>query len=197
MGGHVAVVFAAGGSTRLGTPKQLLVRDGETLVHRAARLACGSGATRVLVVTGCGADDITDALRGLPVACVHNARWADGLATSVRTAAAALADDAGACLLLGCDQPALAAAHLAALLDAARAADGIAVSAYAGTTGVPVVVPVALLRAASPTGDHGLRDVLRGAGANVARVVDEDLAFDVDTPAQRDAAIARGWLDAP
>ena len=36
---HVAVVLAAGGSTRLGRPKQLLTRDGETLVHRAARLA--------------------------------------------------------------------------------------------------------------------------------------------------------------
>ena len=36
---HVAVVLAAGGSTRLGRPKQLLTRDGEALVHRAARLA--------------------------------------------------------------------------------------------------------------------------------------------------------------
>ena len=49
---HAAVVLAAGGSTRLGRPKQLLTRDGETLVHRAARLAIATGATRVLVVTG-------------------------------------------------------------------------------------------------------------------------------------------------
>ena len=38
-GAHAAIVLAAGGSLRLGRPKQLLVRDGETLIHRAVRLA--------------------------------------------------------------------------------------------------------------------------------------------------------------
>ena len=41
---HAAVVLAAGASTRLGRPKQLLRRDGETLLHRMVRLAAGTGS---------------------------------------------------------------------------------------------------------------------------------------------------------
>ena len=86
----VAVVLAAGGSTRLGRPKQLLTREGETLVHRAARLALASGASRVLVVVGAKADDVARAVSDLTVECVVNAQWRTGLAGSVRIAAEAL-----------------------------------------------------------------------------------------------------------
>mgnify|MGYP006198170919 CR=1 FL=1 len=101
----VAVVLAAGGSTRLGRPKQLLTRDGETLVHRAARLAVASGAARVRVIVGAHADDVVAAVRDLPVECLVNPRWNEGLAGSVRVAVNALAAHDRATLLLTCDQP--------------------------------------------------------------------------------------------
>ena len=47
---HDAVVLAAGGSRRLGQPKQLLTRDGETLVHRGVRLAMETAPRRLLVI---------------------------------------------------------------------------------------------------------------------------------------------------
>ena len=117
---HAAVVLAAGGSTRLGRPKQLLTRDGETLVHRAARLALESGAARVLVVVGAHADEVRAAVAALPVECLANPAWSSGMASSLRLAAEALASHDGATLLLVCDQPALEVAHLHALREAAQ-----------------------------------------------------------------------------
>ena len=194
---HAAVVLAAGGSTRLGRPKQLLTRDGETLVHRAARLALASGASRVLVVVGAYEAEIRAAVRDLPVTCLVNARWREGLAGSVRVAADSLAMHAYATLLLTCDQPALDIAHLQALLEASRRApSGSAATRFGDRVGIPAVVAPMLLRAAlAGQGDRGLRDVLNAVGAGVIARDAPDLGVDIDTPDDVAAAVSRGWLD--
>ncbi|WP_235577921.1 nucleotidyltransferase family protein [Pseudoxanthomonas sp. Root630] len=193
----VAVVLAAGGSTRLGRPKQLLTRDGETLVHRAARLALAAGASRVLVIVGAQADDVVAAVRDLPVEYVVNARWREGLAGSVRVAVDALAPHDHATLLMTCDQPALDAAHLWALREASRrATSGSAATRFGDRVGVPAVVAPTMLRAAlAAQGDRGLRDALNAAGADVIACDAPDLGVDIDTPEDLAAAVARGWLD--
>ena len=193
----VAVVLAAGGSTRLGRPKQLLTRDGETLVHRAVRLALASGASRVLVIVGACAGDVVAAVRDLPVECVVNARWSEGLAGSVRVAVDALAPHDHPTLLLTCDQPALDVAHLQALGDASRRApSGSAATRFGDRVGVPAVVAPTMLRTAlAVQGDRGLRDALNAAGAGVIACDAPDLGVDIDTPEDLAAAVARGWLD--
>ncbi len=195
---HAAVVLAAGGSTRLRRPKQLLTRDGETLVHRAARLALASGAARVLVIVGAHADALREAVRDLPVECHDNAAWASGLGSSVGVAAAALAAHDGPTLLLVCDQPALDEAHLRVLLDAAcGSASACAATRLDLRLGIPVVVsPHVLRRAGALQGDRGLRDLLNADGAVVAACEAPDLAFDIDTQGDIATAVARGWLDA-
>jgi molybdenum cofactor cytidylyltransferase len=196
---HAAVVLAAGGSTRLGRPKQLLTREGETLVHRAARLAIATGATRVLVVVGAHAKDVAAAVSDLPVECLINARWSEGLAGSVRVAAEVLATHGHATLLLTCDQPALDAVHLHALLEASRRApSGSAATRLGDRVGIPAVVAPSILRAAlAVQGDRGLRDVLNAADAGVIGCDAPDLGVDIDTPEDVVAAVSRGWLDRP
>ena len=196
---HVAVVLAAGGSTRLGRPKQLLTRDGEALVHRAARLALASGAARVRVIVGAHADDVVAAVRDLPVECLVNPRWNEGLAGSVRVAVDALAAHDHATLLLTCDQPALDLVHVQVLLAAARAApSGSAATRFGDRVGVPAVVAPAVLRAARTVqGDRGLRDVLNATGAGVIACDAPDLGVDIDAPEDVAEAVSRGWLDAP
>lgn len=199
MNPHAAIVLAAGGSRRLGRPKQLLTRDGETLVHRAVRLAATTQPQRILLVTGAHAPDIAAACADLPVQIVDNPAWRQGMGSSLRAAAQALSLDAGlrACLLLACDQPALQAAHLHALLAAAqRSRAQCAVTDYGEACGIPAVVTMALL-AHAPEGDRGLRAVLAALPADdVARVYNSQLALDVDTAEDLRAAIAGGWVDA-
>lgn len=196
--GHVAVVLAAGGSRRLGRPKQLLARDGETLVHRAARLALETSPRRLLVVVGAHRDRVAAALSDLGCEIVPNPAWEQGLAASLRAAAVALAGNGGAVLVAGCDQPALKAAHLQALLaGAAGAASGCAATRHGDAPGIPAVVPQKLLsEARSLASDRGLGPRLRALPRGDIALLDApELALDIDTEDDLRAAIARGWLD--
>ena len=79
-----AIVLAAGNSSRLGEPKQLLQHQGETLIRQAARAALNSGCKPVCVVIGAVVDQIENALADLEVRLVRNAQWARGLGTSIQ-----------------------------------------------------------------------------------------------------------------
>lgn len=195
--GHAAVVLAAGGSARLGRPKQLLTRAGETLVHRAVRLAAATRPTRLLVVAGARHPTIAAAVADLDCEVVWNADWANGLSSSLRCAAQALHDHHGPVLLLGCDQPALAAEHLQRLLQlAARRASGCAATVHGAGVGSPAVVTAAVLRGAELAGDHGLGRHLNALpGGAVSRMDAPELQFDINTEADVLLAIERGWLD--
>ena len=70
---HAALVLAAGAARRLGRSKQLLTRDGEPLVRRAARIALQTAPRRCVVVVGADADLVMEALRGLDVEIVRHA----------------------------------------------------------------------------------------------------------------------------
>lgn len=198
MNPHAAIVLAAGGSQRLGRPKQLLTRDGETLVHRAVRLAATTQPRCILLVTGAHAPDMAAACADLPVQIVDNPAWRQGMGSSLRAAAQVVSSVPGtrACLLLACDQPALRAAHLQALLAAAQRSHArCAVTDFGEACGIPAVVTLALL-AQAPEGDRGLRAVLGALPADeVARVSNAELALDVDTAEDLRMAIARGWID--
>jgi CTP:molybdopterin cytidylyltransferase MocA len=179
---HGVVLLAAGRSRRLGVPKQLLEISGEPLVRRAARLALATAPLDAVVVTGEHAKSVEEAIRGLAVRCVHAEDSAEGMG---RTLAAGLrhldALCAGALVVL-CDQPALTAEHLARLVEAWEAAPALAsASGYAGTVGVPAVLPRTWFpRLMGARGDRGARDLLRENAGEVRVVPDERLAQDVD-----------------
>ena len=85
-----AVVLAAGASSRLGQPKQLLLdMYGELLVHKVARDAFEAGCRPVCVVVGAHATGVRDAVSDLDVLVVDNAHWSEGLSTSIRCGVAA------------------------------------------------------------------------------------------------------------
>lgn len=114
---HVAVLLAAGGSTRLGQAKQMLTRDGEALVRRAARLLLATAPRELVVVLGARHEEVGAALAGLPHRAVLNPDWRRGIASSLQAAAAALAGAGDSPVLVAlCDQPALEATHLERLL---------------------------------------------------------------------------------
>ena len=198
MSGHAAVLLAAGGSRRLGRPKQLLTRDGEALVRRVARFAIATAPQRMLVVLGADHARIAPVLAALACEIVVNAAWERGLAGSIAAAHAALRDHAGAVLLSACDQPALAIAHFDALLHGAAQSDaGCAATAYGDALGVPAVVPVAMLAPGDGlAGDRGLGARLRALPEGACfPLYAPELAFDLDTEDDVRDAIARGWLD--
>jgi molybdenum cofactor cytidylyltransferase len=195
---HVAIVLAAGGSLRLGRAKQLLTRDGETLVHRAVRLTRETYPARLLVVVGARQDDVIEALGDLKCDVVVNAAWPQGLSSSLHSASLALGHHFGPLLLVGCDQPALTLDHLQRLISAAATSDrGYAATELGGRLGSPAVIPGGVLRYVERLrGDHGLAIRLNELPAShVVRVPAPDLGFDIDDQADLCRAIERGWVD--
>jgi len=187
-----AVVLAAGGSKRLGQPKQLLRLAGETLVHRAARAALEAGCVPVLVVTGGTGAAVARAVADLAVACVPNPAWQEGMAASIRAGvekAHGLDPLPTALLILLADQLAVDAACLRALLDAHRERPEQRVAcAYAATPGVPALFPAADWgRLLALRGDRGAQALLAEDPGRLLHVPLPGGERDVDHPEDAEA----------
>jgi len=99
------IVLAAGGSSRLGQPKQLLDWQGKPLVWHAACKALNSGLSPVIVATGSHAAEVEAALQGLPVIIARNPDWQAGQSTSVVCGVSKLPPETGSVIFLLADQP--------------------------------------------------------------------------------------------
>jgi molybdenum cofactor cytidylyltransferase len=172
-----AVVLAAGASTRLGEPKQLVVLDGETLLERSVRIAGEAGCSPVIVVLGANYAHVLDKslLRGAER--VINEDWTEGMGSSIRVGVQALvmmSKDVDGAVLMTCDQPAVTAQHLHLIV----ARDELKASRYAGRNGIPAYFPAEYFgRLVTLRGDVGARDLLIDAQFEVLA----DGELDVDT----------------
>jgi molybdenum cofactor cytidylyltransferase len=195
-----AVVLAAGGSTRMGSPKQLLPVNGESLIRRAAKTALASRCAAAFVVVGAHASAVTRQLHGLGLVVVRNPRWRDGLGSSIgvgvgEVAAAHPAFDAALITLV--DQPAVTSALLDRLLRAAEAAPaGLVACEYAGTVGVPALFAACHFNALRALkGDRGGKALLSAHADAVVRIPFGPAAIDIDTPEDYRRALMNvsGW----
>ncbi|MGC1782027.1 MAG: nucleotidyltransferase family protein [Acidobacteriaceae bacterium] len=185
-----AVILAAGGSMRLGQPKQLLrlrQLDKETLLDRAVTLAAEAGADPIFVVLGANADEIERGCLLEHCTVLRNADWAEGMASSLRLGISAIAEqfpNASGALLMVCDQPALSREHLRRLLDMhGSEPESVAASRYAGRPGVPAIVPRALFpRLLTLTGDRGARAIFDHAGLRINETEFPGGEWDIDSP---------------
>lgn len=182
-----AVVLAAGGSARMGHPKQLIVHEGQPLVARAATAALEAGADPVIVVLGAHAAEIQAALTRLAgLTSVVNPAWESGLASSLATGLrVALQDDScDGVLVTLADQPLIDAAILRRLLASFHGGARLVASGYEGMPGVPALfgrehVPELL----SLTGDAGAGPWLRKNLSELTIIPLDAAVLDLDTPA--------------
>ena len=186
--GVSAVILAAGGSTRLGQPKQLLRLKGsdETLLERAARLAEEAGAGPIFVVLGADAEAIQRAVDLSNCVVLLNPEWREGMASSLRVGIGAVMEQAPAAsgaLLMVCDQPALTAEHICKLLASHQSEPEIlAASRYAGRAGVPVVTPRVVFPALlTLTGDQGAQAIFGRSGLRIKEIEFAGGEWDIDT----------------
>jgi CTP:molybdopterin cytidylyltransferase MocA len=179
---HSAVLLAAGGSRRLGRPKQLLEIDGIPLIRRAALAALATGPRQLLVTLGAEVDGCRAALAGLVVDFHIVEDWAAGMGVTLASAVCALRQPVDGVLVVGIDQPALGAAHLTALVAHWRADPArVVASGYAGTVGTPTLFPASwMARLATLTGDQGARALLRDSAAEPEIFLAPELAIDID-----------------
>jgi len=181
------VVLAAGGSSRLGSPKQLAPLGDRTLLLHAADCCVAGGCEPVLVVLGASLEKIQPTLHGHPAKVVVNKDWREGIASSIRAGISALPEETAAVVLATCDQPRLTPDVVRRLIAGFDGAPrGMVACEYASTVGVPALFGRGrfeeLLRL---RGDSGARQLLRRDPDSVLRVRWPGGAFDVDRPSDR------------
>lgn len=177
-----ALVLAAGGAARFGSPKQLATLAGRSLLQRAVEQAQSVCPEQVIVVLGANAQALEP--HAAPATVVHNSNWQRGMASSLGTGIAAVPATADAVLVMLCDQPAVASSQYQALLDSWRRQPHCAVAArYANIVGVPAIFPRRLFkRLRTLQGDSGARSVLQADAGAVVPVDMPQAALDVDLP---------------
>ena len=169
-----AIILAAGASTRLGSPKQLVVFAGERLLERAIRIAREAGCSPIVVVLGAAAEEMQRRCTLDDVVIVLNDLWPQGMGSSLRAGIAAVLR-AESAIVMTCDMPSVTSAHLRALI----AQGDLTASRYAGRNGVPAFFPAsAFPDLLAANGDEGARHILRNAPSIPLRGGE----LDVDTP---------------
>jgi molybdenum cofactor cytidylyltransferase len=183
----MAIVLAAGTSTRFGSPKLLAPLAGRPLLQHPLDSLAAAGVHDVAVVLGDEHAAIETAIAWRSERRVINERPADGLSSSLRVGLDAAAEDASveAVLVVLGDQPALRPEAIRRVVEAAEASPALFVRARHGMDGAPNPVLVrraAWAMAAGLAGDRGLGPLLAERPELALDVAVEGASPDVDTP---------------
>lgn len=185
-----AIIAAAGRSTRMGQPKQLLPWGNRTILETVAANLAVAGATPVICVVGHRADEMTAAMRDGPAEVIVNPDYRQGeMLSSYQAGVRYLTSNGdtfvGTLLALG-DQPHVPVSVLQAVLAQARQTpDSIVMPRFEGRRGHPFYFPHRLWPDLLKLGpDDTLRKIVRGAGDAIEYVEVETNAIlrDIDTP---------------
>lgn len=181
------IVLAAGASTRLGYPKQLLCIGGECLLHRTVRLALEAGCAPLIAVLGYQAERMTSELAGLNVHCTVNTEWRAGMGSSLRCGIREVLrqnDSTGNVMVLVCDQVRLSCGLLSQLLERHKLSKSpITAARYAGRLGTPAIFSRALFGDLMELdGDRGARRLIEQQQDKAAWIDFPEGIEDVDTP---------------
>src|SRR5262245_29754851 len=180
---HV-LVLAAGASTRLGQPKQLVKLGGRPALHIVVSNAVSVAGHAVTVVVGAHAREMTHLLAHSPASVIVNRNWEEGMGSSLRFGVAALPPACEAVLVLLGDQVAVTADDLRRLASAWKGEEGlIATSVYEQRVGVPAIFPrLCFSELAEIRGDRGARSVIEPHSLRLIRVPMASAAIDLDSP---------------
>jgi molybdenum cofactor cytidylyltransferase len=182
------LILAAGASSRMGSPKQLLPWKNQPLIRYLAAQALALPCRPVVVVTGAGAGKVDAALQGMEVEVVFNHKWASGMGYSLAFGIEALEKlnpiTVGVMIILS-DQPLVEANYLKQLRNLFFENNGrvIAASKYGLVLGPPLIFGREFFEELkSLQGDRGAKDLLRKYHAQVKAIEFPDGALDWDTP---------------
>lgn len=179
-----AIILAAGSSSRMGNPKQLLEWHNRPLLSHAITNTREIFHDRVIVVLGAHAELIQTSIDLGDVTSIVNSQWQEGMASSIRVGIKALPASATAALIMLCDQPLINAEHIQNLLSGwQQAPTYIVVSEYHQSVGVPVVFPAEFFTdLLALKGDRGAKPLLLNFKDRLLKISLPEAAVDIDKP---------------
>lgn len=182
------IILAAGNSSRLGRPKQLLSYNGKSLICNIVDVALVVNSAQVLVVTGSFADEVSQELQGKKVELVFNEHWADGMGSGISLGLHKLINlepEIQNVIIAVCDQPFVTSDFLSNLLSLKnKSKKTIVSSAYAGTYGTPVLFDRTHFQALlNLKGTEGANKLIKQLKEDMISVPFEKGSLDIDTEA--------------
>lgn len=179
-----ALILAAGASTRMGRPKQLLEWRNQTLLTHSIQCAQSILNERIIVVLGAQNESIQQTLHPDEITLVINPDWQEGMASSIRAGIQALPNSASAVLIMLCDQPLIETEHIQHLLTSwLSSPTNIIASQYHQSVGVPALFPAeffVLLQ--SLQGDKGAKALLNYFEERLIKIPMPEAELDIDNP---------------
>ena len=137
------IILAAGGSSRLGRPKQQLPFKTSTLLQHASHVALDSDCKPVVVVLGASAEESKKDLENVPVEIMVNDLWQEGMSSSIKVGLSRLLEispDTDGVILMVCDQPYVTPHLIRKMIKAwLQSGKGILACTYSGTMGTPAL----------------------------------------------------------
>ena len=180
------VILAAGSSSRLGRPKQLLEFNGKSLLQHSIDEATNSNASAVIVVFGANADSISKEVDKKKAQIVRNSEWEEGMASSVRNGLSTLqkiSPSTDAVIFMVCDQPYVTASLINDLINKQKeTGKAIVTSSYGEAIGPPALFHESLFNELMRLkGDAGARKIIQQHSDEVATVLFTKGKIDIDT----------------
>lgn len=183
------VILAAGASTRMGTPKQLLRYQERSLLRHTVEVAIASVCQPIVVVLGAYAQLIQPEISQLPVQIVENLQWNKGMSSSIEVGIQALKTshpEVEAVILTLCDQPFISTEIIDRLaLTYHSTNQPIIACEYAETLGVPALFSDRLFsELMTLNGSEGAKQIIKKHSQEVFSISFPEGATDIDTPTE-------------
>lgn len=179
------IILAAGNSSRLGKPKQLLVYQGQPLIQHITDEANNAKLDPVMIVTGANALKVSTAVTGHSAELVYNEHWQEGMGTGIAAGISKLQSNAEVknVIIAVCDQPFISAELFQRLIEkSAETGKGIIACAYANTIGTPVLFAKPYFDALEQLdGPGGAKKLLALYQEDVATISFPEGSIDIDT----------------
>jgi molybdenum cofactor cytidylyltransferase len=180
------VILAAGSSSRLGEPKQLVKHDGKNLLQTTIDAAVNSDAAPVIVVLGANAEQVSGEINKSNVHIAINSDWEEGMASSVRIGLNELlfiSPSIEAVILMVCDQPYISTDLVNQLInEQKKTGKPIVTCNYGASTGPPALFDRSLfIELMQLKGDIGARKIIRHHSNEIATISFAKGKIDIDT----------------
>jgi len=180
------IILAAGQSSRLGQPKQLLKYQGETLLQHAIDTAKQSSAKAIIIVLGSGIEQILNTINTAGLHIIKNDDWQSGMASSISYGIKSVQGTdpvPDAVILMTCDQPFVSPGLLNELIAKQKETGKLIIaSQYDDTIGIPALFHKSLFeRLTALKGDSGAKKLIHQNKDDVVTIPFPEGGIDIDT----------------
>lgn len=180
------IILAAGKSSRLGSPKQLLEYKGKNLLQHSIDTALGSHASPLVLVLGSESDEIKKQLNKDRISIIENPDWESGMASSIRCGIQKILTDfneTDAVIIMVCDQPYVSSELLNQLIITHQTSGkNIIASRYDQILGTPALFHKNMFtELIALEGDRGAKVLFNKFSDEIALVDFKDGGIDIDT----------------